>query len=393
MADINEQWLDAMIRHQIGLLRLSGSIRNRILKLLDETERDVKAEIERRLSRSMSTRSQELTIKAIRAIRNDAWKKSAEVWREEMLELVREEPQFLATAMQTVAPVKLIAALPAVDSLRALIAHHPFEGRVLRDWSRQVARADLRRIEQGIRIGIVQGETPQQIARRVVGTVQQRGKDGLTEISRRNATAITRTAVNSFSNAAKRLFYQANSDLFSEEIYVATLDSRTTPVCRSLDGKTFPIGKGPIPPLHWNCRSLRVASFDGEAFGLRPAKPVTQQQLLREYSKRHSLGRITSRDALPRGHKGAFYTFSRGRIRELTGQVDARVTYQEWLGRQSRDFQDDVLGPTRGRLFRRGGLTLDKFVNRQGDEITLAQLARRDAAAFRAAGLDPDDFR
>lgn len=91
--------------------------------------------------------------------------------------------------------------------------------------------------------------------------------------------------------------------------------------------------------------------------------------------------------------KGSFDEFSRRRIRELTGRVPAKMTYQEWLTTQPATFQDDVLGKTRGKLFRKGGLTLDKFVNQAGDEIPLSDLARLHAEAFRAAGLDPVGFR
>ena len=76
----------------------------------------------------------------------------------------------------------------------------------------------------------------------------------------------------------------------------------------------------------------------------------------------------------------------------MIGRIPAKVTYGEWLARQSVEFQDDVLGVTRGRLFRKGGLKLTKFVSRTGDEIPLSELARREADAFRAAGLDPTDF-
>ena len=101
---------------------------------------------------------------------------------------------------------------------------------------------------------------------------------------------------------------------------------------------------------------------------------------------------MSSRGALPRGHRGAFDQYSRGRVRELTGQVPANVNYETFLRRQSVEFQEDVLGKTKARLFRRGDLSLDKFVNRRGDELTLQELARREAQAFRDAGLDPDDF-
>lgn len=392
MADVNDLWLDAMIRHQIGLLRLSGSVRNDVLALLDATEKDIKEQIVNRLARSRSVRSQEALIKAIAAIRSESWKKSAQVWREEMLALVQAEPAYLATAVATVSPVVLDTVVPAVDTLRSLVTNHPFEGQTLREWSNQIARQDLARIEQQIRIGVVQGEPTEEIARRVVGSVSQRGKDGVTEITRRQATAITRTAVNSYANAAKRLFFQDNKDIFDEEVYVATLDSRTTPVCRSLDGKRFPVGEGPIPPLHWNCRSLRVASLDGEVLGSRPAKPVTTKGLLREYADNNGISRVGNRASLPHGHKGAFDAFARQQIRARTGIIDARITYQQWLERQPASFVVDLMGPTRAKLFRDGDLKLDRFVNRRGDELTLAQMARRDRDAFVAAGLDPDDF-
>jgi hypothetical protein len=114
--------------------------------------------------------------------------------------------------------------------------------------------------------------------------------------------------------------------------------------------------------------------------------------LLREYAEKNGLPPVTSRGALPRGHRSAFDQFRRRRVRELTGVAPADLDYETFLRRQTVEFQEDVLGKTKALLFRRGGLRLDRFVNRQGDELTLAQLARRDRQAFVAAGLDPEDF-
>lgn len=38
----------------------------------------------------------------------------------------------------------------------------------------------------------------------------------------------------------------------------------------------------------------------------------------------------------------------------MHGQVPAGVTYQTWLGKQPPEFQEEVLGPTRYRAFKRG---------------------------------------
>jgi len=397
-SNANEAFFDAMVRHQIGLLRVSGRVRNRILELLDATEADMAETIRRRLQgvsgieRPATLRRLESLVKSIRAMRSEAWVKSAAAWREELLEIAKAEPEFIASALRTVSPVQLDLALPSAQLLTSIVTTRPFEGKVLKDWASNIRRVDLDRIEQQIRIGVTQGETGAAIARRIVGTAQQRGRNGVTQITRRGAEAITRTAVNAITNQAKRETFKANSDIFEEELYVATLDGRTTPICRSLDGKTFPVGEGSIPPLHFNCRSLRVAILDGNVIGQRPARRFTQRQLLDEYARSNDLSRVSSRNNLPRGHKGAFDRFAQQRKRELTGTVDAKVSYGEWLKRQPASFQDDVLGKTKGQLFRKGDLSLDKFVNRQGDELTLQQLATTELDAFRRAGLDPDDF-
>jgi SPP1 gp7 family putative phage head morphogenesis protein len=402
MADdntVNEELFNALVRHQILLLRLSSTMRMRIQRLLDKTEEDIADRIRSRLlnntglQTTADQRRLEALLAMIRKTRLDAWEQVTEAWLEDLQELSRQEPELMRGILQTVAPVQLSLAIPAVDLLKALVTTEPFKGQTLSRWASTIAQADLRRIEDQVRMGMIAGESSAEIARRVVGSARLRGTDGVTQITRREAESITRTAVNHISNAARRQFILANSDLFHEEQFVATLDARTTPVCRSLDGHRYKTGHGPIPPLHFNCRSLRVPVIDGHVLGMRPFKASTSRQLLREYADEAGLDKVpATRDALPRGHKGAFDEFARRRVRELTGRVPGKTTYQEWLSGQPAQFQDDVLGPTRGALFRRGGLTLDKFVNQAGDEIPLSDLARLHAEAFRAAGLDPGGF-
>lgn len=398
MATANEELLNALVRHQIFLLRLTGSVRNQVIAILDATEEDLSDKIRSRLLRaridpnSFNSKRFAVLRDIIRNLRMEAWTKVAAVWEKEALELAEREPVFIADITRTVSPVVLNLLIPAPALLRAIVTSRPFEGKTLREWARGIAQADLNRILDQVRIGMVQGEDSAAIARRVVGTARLRGTDGVTAISRRNAEAITRTMVNHVANAAKRTFATENQQFFQEELYVATLDARTTPICRSLDGDRFPVGQGPIPPLHFNCRSLRVPILDGQVLGERPAKSSTERQLLREYTERENLKRVTRRADLPRGHKGAFDGFSRQRVRELTGRVPASLSYEEWLKTQSVEFQNEVLGVAKGQLFRQGNLSLDRFVNRAGDELTLRELASKHKEAFRQAGLDPEDF-
>jgi hypothetical protein len=71
----------------------------------------------------------------------------------------------------------------------------------------------------------------------------------------------------------------------------------------------------------------------------------------------------------------------------MDGQVPAETSYGAWLKRQSAARQDEVLGATRGALFRRGGLTIERFADNRGRWLSIPELMERDAEAFRAAGL------
>ena len=401
----NEEILDGMVRHQVGLLQYSGHVRNQIWRLLDATESDIKAQIHKRAARAGFDRPARLAelerlLASLRETRRSAWRDVRALWFEEMRNLAIAEPVFLSQVIGTAIPVVLGTTIPEAATLREIVKSRPFMGKTLRQWSDKIEADDIARIEDAVKIGVVQGESVPAISRRVVGTARLKGRDGVTQITRRNAAAIVRTVSSGVASEARSTYLEANSDLAPTWLFVATLDSRTTPICRRFDGQQFPVGKGPVFPLHFGERSLGVPVIDGEVVGDRPVRNFTQRQLVREFAKREGIrakvprGETLNagRDAIPRGHKGAFDAFARGRMRELTGRTPARTSYGDWLRRQSAANQDDILGPTRGALFRRGKLKIDKFVEVDGRELTLAELAKRHRDAFELANLDPDRF-
>lgn len=394
----NEELFDALLRHQIYLLRYSGHVRGRIATILNSTESEMSDRIRARLENSVGSiegaewRRLQALLSVLERIRMNAWRDVETFLTDEMIALAAEEARNLSRVLATTAPVQMSTVLPSATMLRSIAISRPFEGRLLRDWVSTMAQDDLRRISAAIQSGMVSGESAAAIARRVVGTGSLLGVDGVTEISRRQVQTIVRTAVQHIANNARDSFYKENADIVLEEEFVATLDSRTTAICRAMDGKIFKRGKGPQPPLHFSCRSLRVAYMDSDLVSLRPAKPYTEKTLLAEYAEANNLGTITSREDLPRGSKTPYDNWARTRMRQLIGQVPSNVTYETWLRGQSLAFQNDVLGTTKATLFRNGGLKLDRFVNRNGDELTLAELARKHSDAFIAAGLDPTDY-
>jgi SPP1 gp7 family putative phage head morphogenesis protein len=192
------------------------------------------------------------------------------------------------------------------------------------------AAGTSREVMTAVQAGITRGSVTKEIAAEVFGLVNTRTKA--------QAETVVRTAANMAGSVARSEVYRANSDVLKGEEYSAVLDGSTTITCASLDGNIYPVGVGPLPPLHYNCRSVRVPVVD-DAF-----------KALREGSTRAS----------------------------MTGPVSSQTTYNSWLGRQSKEFQVEVLGAERAELFRSGGLTLSKFTDDAGRVYTLDELKARE---------------
>ena len=60
----------------------------------------------------------------------------------------------------------------------------------------------------------------------------------------------------------------------------------------------------------------------------------------------------------------------------MIGTVPEKQTYSQWLTNQSTEFQDDVLGPSRAKLFKSGKVKIDKFIS-NGRRLTLEELEAR----------------
>src|SRR5690606_10648598 len=149
---------------------------------------------------------------------------------------------------------------------------------------------------------------------------------------------------------------QANADILDGYRWSSTLDSRTSPVCQSLDGKVFEFGKGPVPPAHPNCRSSIVP----------------------ELKSFKELG--IDLPEIPEGMRSS-----------VNGPVDGSLSYFEWLKRQPASFVEEALGPSRAKLFLRGGLSADEFarlqLGRNFEPLTLEEMRARAPKVFEEAGV------
>ncbi len=72
---------------------------------------------------------------------------------------------------------------------------------------------------------------------------------------------------------------------------------------------------------------------------------------------------------------------------ELSDLINADTTYREWFLRQPYTRQKQIVGETRAKLIRDGGMSPDEFYTDKGEWLTLKQLRERDAQVFRKAGI------
>lgn len=246
---------------------------------------------------------------------------------------------------------KLTPATAAQAYQRAL--DHPVAGtgKTLEPFTRTWTNSQIGMVETAVRDGWAQGKTVGQLMQQVRGTKKALYKDGIANVSRHQAAAMVRTSSQHVAQQARMATWAKNDDLVQGYSILATLDSVTSQICRSLDGEKFELGKGPVPPLHPNCRSTTLPELGPE-----------------------------------------FDFLDEGATRSSEfGYVDAKQTYYDWLKTQPRKFVDDAIGPARAKLLLEGDMTTQQFkdlnLGKNFEPRTLADMARLNPTAFENTGL------
>jgi len=229
-------------------------------------------------------------------------------------------------------------------------------GEVISKAFRGIAVDQAERFSQVVRQGLLTGEPTPAIAKRLIGslqfgeeakTVKQLIAAGgqATAVADNQVIALVRTSINQVANTASQQVYEANQDITPRYRYVATLDTRTSAICRALDGREFEYGKGPMPPQHFNCRSTTVPVIDYKALGFTPP---------------------------PAGTRAS-----------ADGQVPVNESYGQWLAKQPLPVKAKALGANKVAYFDKLSAkygpkdAIAKLVRDDGSELTLDQLRAR----------------
>lgn len=277
----------------------------------------------------------------------------------DLAELGVAEAEFFRDAM---ASVGIDAVLPPISALESIAQGSLVQGATIGNWFSRLNESTRFDVERTVKNGVSLGQTNAQIAKSIMG-IGDKGGEPIAK-SRRDAMAITRTAVQTVAKDARLASLEANADIIKEVQWVSTLDSRTSDICIVRSGKTwtYPDFK-PVkhkipwnggPPAHWNCRSTFI--------------PITK----------------------------SFEELTDGRVKDnvepatrasMDGYVAADLTFDAFLRSKPPEFADQMLGKGRAELWRSGKITLNQLLDQRGNPLTLAELRSQYGAAKAAPKL------
>lgn len=341
MATTNEALRDSVVRHSVYLAKYGEGLADKVVALLNSADADIVAKIAAGLTTQLSEKRLKELLEEVRALNSDVYGRIFDKVEGELTEQATATAEYEAKALTENIPVEYRATLPSPAKLKVLATTSPIDGHLLKSWTDQMDANRLGRVEKEIRLGILQGETIDQIVSRIRGTKANKYKDGILEKSRQSVKSMVLTANATVAAQAREETWKANAKIIKALMWVATLDSRTSPVCQSRDGKTWPMGEPhPTTPAHIRCRSLLIPvtkSFD--EMGI-PKKEISR----------------TARAS-------------------MDGAVPASTTYEDWLARQSEERQNDALdGKARGDLYRSGKLPFNELFRSNGSYKSVNEL-------------------
>lgn len=339
---VNEKLLDKYIRHAIYMEQLKASEAAAISNFLKKetfpqlynkliTELSKVKSIEsigslnkiKRLKQMMASIDKIITAGAIRA---------GDKLNKRLYNIAEFEARWNKNIIEKTVPVDIDFTMPSNQVLRQLVLKSSFQGHKMQAWMQAYSKSVQAGIIKQLRTGIATGESIPQLSNRLTKLLGSKSKQ---------SGVIARTAVSHIVHRARETTFKQNKKLINKVQWISTLDDRTTLICINLDNKIFEVGEGERPPAHFQCRSTVVPVITSwQEFGVDAPPPATRAS--------------------------------------MNGSVPANTNYRDWLKNQSKATQIKVLGKKRAELYQSGRVTIDRFVSKNLEPLSLKQLAKRE---------------
>ena len=358
----NQRLADQAVRRRLFTTRYGTGQANKMMRLLRDSRIDVEVRLRKALEKlprtAWSVRHDQAISRALLEMLQAVYANMYGTLETDLKAFSASEAKWHVDTLRGIIPVQIQAFNPVAritgNQVFAAATANPFQGALLSKWADAQASSLTCAIAQQVRMGYIQGETTEQLVKRVnQGAFNRAGLD---------LAAVTKSAVAHFASEAREEMARQNADLIKARQWLSTLDSHTSKLCivrdnlmYTADKKPKPIGH-PIPygdgpgRLHFCCRS-------------------TETWVIKSWKE---LG--IDADELSPGTRAS-----------MDGQVPADMNYVQWLKRQPQSVQERVLGVNRAAMLQHGA-NVGQFFNDKGEFLTLDQLARKEPDLFPVDG-------
>lgn len=359
MLSLNDRIADEIVAHHVRVLRLASGAFDRVARLLhhlDKQTADILIEIAN--SDGVITRV-DAAIQAVYQLNQRAYRQIGKELKAELSELSVHEVQYSNGLMMSLAPNAKFS-LPPKPYVRAIVDEEPMFGGLFSEWIEGLAQGRYQRIRNAIRLSAAANGNVMDLIKQIRGQKSLGFRDGIANTSLRSAKMLVNTAYGSVANKARYDFFTAKKkkkrkkrkkkkvdgkvviEVFPDDkiieavnegdveiegfMWAATLDEVTCTICDSLDGQYFEAEEfyAIYASSHPNCRCVGIPMIDVEEFEF--ARPT-------------------------------------------------KLKYEDWLRRQPMSFQQEILGPARAAMFKRG-MPMKKFVDASGIRYNLSELRK-----------------
>lgn len=257
---------DAAIHHNVDLLRYSEGLRQDVLGQLGLLEEDLVAQIHaaditgaKRTAYQIGR--QQALLKQTRETIQSSYRDINKRVGSELRGLAELESNWAGKMINDGFQSKIVDMGLPRSNLRQIVRGSMIEGAPHTEWWGRQSANTRQRFDNQIRMGVMQGETNDQLVKRIRGSatgkrrvVTAGGKKrvlreysgGVMDVSKREATTLVRTSTQTIANNTNMAVYANNSEVIKGVQALVTLDLRTSDICKARSGKAWRLDDGMV---------------------------------------------------------------------------------------------------------------------------------------------------
>lgn len=324
---------DKVLTRQISLMRFTAGEKKKVFDLFLQMQAELKMKLANGFTSFEKKRLMKLLAETTQIINSFYGGIQSQF---DFVALAKKETEASSKAIATIG---VDVSVPSVSVLKAMVSDTLLQGAPLSAWWAKQAEDTAFKFTAQVRQGVAQGETLQQIIKRVKPVL---------EVPQRNASTLVHDSIMQIANDAKLATYRENSDVLNGVQWLSTFDMHTCETCAAYHGASWDLDGNPIngttlpfvtPPLHPNDRCVLT--------------PITKtyRELGIDIPEVTGLTRASD-----------------------LGQITADTSFSSFLDRHSKAEQDQFFGKGKAELWREGKITLKDLVSQNGRPISLSQL-------------------